>query len=247
MLCAFDIFIFIYLCYNLAFINFLFLLLYFIFYFKPMSFPLLDWTGFMLGLEISSDWCEVHVNVIKWASADFGGGMLNCSKLLVSWKWFYPPQHPPVYPRFHAPFAQGLHFNLPICCNCFESWLARHILFKPPPNLTHVHMCVCVCVCVCPLVDVSNTISDAHERSLHRTSAENTVDVRCLTQALSVHQSADITTLSSHCRSFPPEYEKYNNSAAQISVTTSSAWPFFFLVAFHDCRRGSEATWTWLK
>lgn len=100
----------------------------------------------MLGLEIGSGWYEVHVNVMKWASADFGGGMLNCSELLVSWKWFCPPQHPPVYPRFHAPFAQGLHFNLPICCNCFESWLARHIFFKPPPNPTHT--CICVCVCV---------------------------------------------------------------------------------------------------
>ncbi len=119
----------------------------------------------MLGLEISSDWYEVHVNVIKWASADFGGGMLNCSELLVSWKLFYPPQHPPVYPRFHAPFAQGLHFNLPICCNCFESWLARHFLQTPSESDTHAYIYVCVCVCVCSLVDVSNTSSDAHERT----------------------------------------------------------------------------------
>ncbi len=199
----------------------------------------------MLGLEISSDWYEVHVNVIKWASADFGGGMLNCSELLVSWKLFYPPQHPPVYPRFHAPFAQGLHFNLPICCNCFESWLARHIFFKPPPNLTHMHIYVCVCVFARGRLKHQLRRTRAH--TLHRTSTENMADARCRTQALSVHQSADITTLSSHRRSFPPEYEKYNNSAAQISVTTCSVWPFFFLAAFHDCRRGSEATWTWLK
>ncbi len=113
-----------------------------------MSFPLLDWTGFMLGLEISSDWCEVHVNVIKWASADFGGGMLNCSELAYHGNDFTPLN---IHPSIHVPrsvFAQGLHFNLPICCNCFESWLARHIFFKPPPN-RHTCICVCVCVCVC--------------------------------------------------------------------------------------------------
>lgn len=190
----------------------------------------------MLGLEIGSD---VHVNVMNWASADFGGGMLNCSELLVSLKWFCPPQHPSVYPRFHAPFAQGLHFNLPICCNCFESWLARHIFFKAPQSDTHAH--VCVCVCAHGRLKHQLRCTRAHTR--HRTCMQNSADVRCRTQALSVHQSAYITMLSS----FPPEYEKYNNSAAQISVTTCSTWPFFFLAAFHDCHRGSEATWTWLK
>lgn len=131
----------------------------------------------MLGLEIGSDGYEVHVNVMNWANADFGGGMLNCSELLVPLKWFCPPQHPSVYPRFHAPFAQGLHFNLPICCNCFESWLARHIFFKAPQSDTHAHVCVrsWTSQTPAPMHTSTHTPSDVHEkrgrRALSNTSA----------------------------------------------------------------------------